>query len=1208
MSIFIKQCIFSILFVFISIFVQASFKNDTILAGKDYRIGQTLADSAKLDSALSFFRKAEAIYLRQKIWDKYLNCRGSIFLCRRGKNDNYNIQSYILESLRLSLAKFGNGNVITGNCYLYLGNFFADKENVDTAEYYFRKALSNYCYDKVHNCKSIAKMYLNIGIMLMDQNKFDSALIYFDKSLELHLTIFGQNNLNTSQVFNGKGCLYYYMGDYNNCLENFSKVIDIRKLVLGYNHPEVARGYNNMGAVYEKLGKYKEALDVDNKALAIRLAVLNPNNRDISLSYNNIGNIYINTGQYATALKYHLKALEARLLNVAQLPGDVIMSYSNIAICDMFMGIYDDALVSLRKVASYDFEKFGENNIKTADAFNNIGDVYEEMGESDSALYYYNHALTIRLRLLAKNHPSITGSYDNIGCIYNSKGDYETALRYFLKGLAISNEIFGKENPGKASSYLNIGTVYYQMCNYEKALEYLNESFALNKNTLNENNPDVGKTLKTIASIYKCQKKFNDAITYSLQAENILKQTYGNKHREIASLYSDIALLYNEMHNIPLAMEYQQKAIEIYKSIYNGKYYELADAYNNAGDIQLNAGNYNQAICYYQSGLCANDPDFTSMDIRQNPDITKALSNYEMLLSLKKKSIALYKIYQKEGNPEKLKLALSTLDLAFQLINEVRISYKLTNSKFHFVEEATDIYSLGIDIAYKLFLKTKDQIYLSKLYSISQQSKSRVLFDAVEQSKNMHFAGIPDSIIMQEKEVKALLDGAELKLQRTKYEEKFDSLSLTKLEDKVFQFTVQYKQLSDSIDLKYPLYKELVKNSLIPTLGEVQANLDSSTCLLDYMVGDSDIYIFVASKQIVTVKQVKIDSSFYKSIDIMLSGIRKNREEQVIINSCLLYKKLITPIEKELTGVRRIVIIPDKQLLYLPFEALTKPSLKANNKNKPDYLIYHYDVTYNYSIALAYLNIGNRNQNISVKYSQMKDFAGFAPVFDDTVNQTPIFTIKDSLSKHFAALRSVIVNNKKYTPLHNSKQEIINIVSLFTKHGLAGIGYLNEQATESKFKDEISKYRIIHLATHGITNDEFPELSGFVFSPDKIDSAGTKSDNLQGILFAGDIYHLKLNADLVVLSACESGTGKLVRGEGLMSLTRGFVYAGVPQIIYSLWKVDDKSTSVLMTKFYDLLLQKIPVDKALREAKLMLINNPATSSPRFWAAFALLGK
>ena len=849
-------------------------------------------------------------------------------------------------------------------------------------------------------------------------------------------------------------------------------------------------------------------------------------------------------------------------------------------------------------------EKFGEYNLSTADDYNNIGDVFDGLGESDSASWYFEKALHIRLKILPPNHPALTGSYNNLGHIYELKGDFEVALRYFQKALAIDNEVFGNENPKKAISYTNIGTIYSKWGKYDKALEYFNESLILYKKQVGEDHPNLATTLNNISTIYKIQNNYEKAISVSMQSANILIKAYGETHRDVASVYSDLAAIYKDKNDTTVALAYQNKAIDIYQKIYHGKHYGLASAYNNLGDIQYQSKQYNKALCSYQSALCANNSSFSNPDITQNPDIEKALNQYELLISLKKKSQVLYSLYLKGGNLETLKLALNTIDITIKLIDNVRISYKLKDSKLHFVEEASAIFSLGADIAYNLYIKTKEDSYLSKLFAFSQQSKSQVLSEAIAQSNAMHFAGIPDTIIAKDKEAKRLLDASEAKLQLIKYNEKTDSLSLVKLEEKVFQYAIAYKQISELLESQYPRYNEFVKNKNIPSLKEVQHNTDASTVVLDYFVSDSVLYIFSITNNNASINKIKTDSSFVRSIDKMLSGIRKVRKDEMITNSTLLYEKLISPVSTSLIRKRRLLIIPDKKLLYIPFEVLIRPS----DKNLPDYLIYHYNILYNYTAALAFNKREKNSEPMTDKKYLIADFAGFAPVFDDPANNAKIYTRSDSLSRLYSALRSVSIDGKNYRPLTNTKQEITNIVDLFHNDGRIGIGFFYDNATISNFKKEISKYRYIHIATHGISNDEYPELSGLVFMPEKIDPTDSIDNNNSGLFFASDIYNLRLNADLVVLSACESGTGKLVRGEGLMSLTRGFVYAGVPQIIYSLWKVDDRSTCELMTYFYKELLQNKPTEQALREAKLKLLHNPSTSSPKFWAAFALLGK
>ncbi|MFO7525293.1 MAG: CHAT domain-containing protein [Ignavibacteriaceae bacterium] len=202
-------------------------------------------------------------------------------------------------------------------------------------------------------------------------------------------------------------------------------------------------------------------------------------------------------------------------------------------------------------------------------------------------------------------------------------------------------------------------------------------------------------------------------------------------------------------------------------------------------------------------------------------------------------------------------------------------------------------------------------------------------------------------------------------------------------------------------------------------------------------------------------------------------------------------------------------------------------------------------------------------------------------------------------------MRSATFDGKKFNELEHSEWEIKSILSLFNRKNIEknSYAYFYSDATEEKFKASIKNYSIVHIATHSFINESQPQISGIVFAqPDTNQNSAE-----DGILYAGEIYNLDLNADLVVLSSCESGLGKLIKGEGMMALTRGFLYSGANNVLFSLWKVPDKPTSELMVEFYKNILSGNSYGNSLREAKLTLIKNSSTSRPRSWASFILVG-
>jgi CHAT domain-containing protein len=297
------------------------------------------------------------------------------------------------------------------------------------------------------------------------------------------------------------------------------------------------------------------------------------------------------------------------------------------------------------------------------------------------------------------------------------------------------------------------------------------------------------------------------------------------------------------------------------------------------------------------------------------------------------------------------------------------------------------------------------------------------------------------------------------------------------------------------------------------------------------------------------------------------------------------------------------VLVPDGSLCYLPFEALLESAPAQAEARKPiqlvnlPYLVRSYDVSYSYS-ASFYANCVERSRGMTAT----GDFSGFAPVFADSSSSSLLASNWLAHQSDPAAFRSIAVDGKVFSELKYSEEEVESISGDFRQNGLPVSEFLRGRATEEAFKQLGGRSKFVHIATHGLMNEEHPRLSGLLFSP-----AGDSGQE-DGILYAGETYNLKLDADLLVLSSCQSGVGKMVRGEGVMSITRGFFYAGARNIVVSLWRVYDKQTAQLMKEFYKNILDGEEYARALRKAKLQMIENPSTSFPSKWAGFVLMGR
>jgi len=358
--------------------------------------------------------------------------------------------------------------------------------------------------------------------------------------------------------------------------------------------------------------------------------------------------------------------------------------------------------------------------------------------------------------------------------------------------------------------------------------------------------------------------------------------------------------------------------------------------------------------------------------------------------------------------------------------------------------------------------------------------------------------------------------------------------------------------------------------------------------------------------------------SYYRNIN--KGGNKKHITEL----SYFLYSVLIAPIENLILNKENLIIIPDSYLNYVPFETLCKPDFQDfgnYNFTELDYLIKDYNITYHYSSSLWEKGkrraIKDSNRNI-----ENTNFIGYAPIFKGNNANIPKnnFLFRNSLSSSLT-LRSISVDGKTFNELPYAKKEVETISKLYQSKGYDAYAILSNDANEKYFKHQLKYFNIVHIATHGFSNDEKPVLSGLVFSqPDPknikvsekcIDQNAEMfvlEESNDGILYAGEMYNLDISADLMVLSACETGIGKLVKGEGLIAMTRGLIYSGAKNIVYSLWKISDKHTHQFMLDFYQAVLDGSSYAQALREAKLNMIQNESTAYPKLWSGYMLIGQ
>ena len=413
--------------------------------------------------------------------------------------------------------------------------------------------------------------------------------------------------------------------------------------------------------------------------------------------------------------------------------------------------------------------------------------------------------------------------------------------------------------------------------------------------------------------------------------------------------------------------------------------------------------------------------------------------------------------------------------------------------------------------------------------------------------------------------------------------------------DSLFQLRRSKDGFIELLEADYSDYYRLKYDFSTIRVESLQQKLSPNEAIIEYFVGEyiteaPQIYIFLITSQKVIVESVPLDFPLEEWIQKMRKSIYSywaapGQADSVYIESnqtfCRfshqLYGKLIQPIDSHLTP--KLLIIPDGVLHLLPFDALlTEPVEDPCDFQSRAYLIEDHTVSYDYSATIHWSGM-KRASNRGNKF-----MGGFAPSFKGA-------------GEKGLALRSVEELRGELTSLKYNKEELERLSTIFQSDL-----FVDSQASKQTFLDQANNYSILHLATHGKANDEVGDFSFIAFSDpkDSLDNSGK--------LFVRELYNLKLNTDLVVLSACETGLGEVRDGEGVISISRGFSYAGAKSIITTLWSIQDHPTTVsFMESFYEKLKGGLPKDEALRATKLEVLKNPTSAAPFFWAGFIPFG-
>lgn len=849
------------------------------------------------------------------------------------------------------------------------------------------------------------------------------------------------------------------------------------------------------------------------------------------------------------------------------------------------LGYYEQALAISRAVG---------DSRNEARLLNNIGGAYDILGEPRKALDCYNRALPLWETL---DDAVVRGdTLNNIGVSYYNLGELQNSLDYYNRALSVRRA--GGYPRREADTLDNIATNYTALGEPQQALEYLGQALELRRaakdvqgeaNSLNQ----LGYAYIVLGEIAKALDFYNQALP--------LRRMAGDRRGEAITL-RNIGAAYTSLDQPQKAVEYHEQALKILSAIGSRReeaftLLHLGKAYALSGDAQKGADYYAQALSIFQ-----------------------ALSDR---LGEARARQSLAEVESARGD---FTSAYSQIEAAVSIIEDMRARVLSQQLRTSFFATRQDAYQFKIDLLMRMHRLSPSKGYDAAALEVSEGARARSLLEMMSESGVEVRQGVDAALLGRERELSQQLSAKATRLilllgQQNRQEQ------AAALKKEVGTLEESYQQVLGDIRRRSPHYAAITQPRPLG-LREIQQLLDSDTMLLEYSLGLERSYLWAVTRDGLQSFQLpgreRVEQTARRLYELVTARSLRNKGErarqrqerisrtdaQMTEAANEMGRVVLGPLASEL-GSKRLIVVADGALQYIPFAMLPIPgSGPAGSTDYRPLIIEHEVVSLPSASTLAVQRreLAGRKlapNNIAVIADPVFNHDDKRVVSKSQREQEPTAErVEDAAAtrtlEHLAAGAQ---DGARIPRLPYTRLEAEQILAVAPKvANLKAVDFKANLATA--LGGELRKYRYVHFATHGYIDSESPALSAVVLS--LFDERGAPQD---GLLKTQEIYNLDLSAELVVLSACQTGLGKEIKGEGLVGLTRGFMYAGAARIIVSLWNVSDKGTADLMSRLYrGMLRDGLRPTAALRVAQLELLRQKQWRSPYYWAAFVQQGE
>ena len=998
----------------------------------------------------------------------------------------------------------------------------------------------------------------NLGLLYRDQGRYTEAEPLFQRALAINEKALGPDHPEVATNLNNLALLYHDQARYAEAGPLYVRALEIKEKTLGPKHPDVATSLNNLAELYRIQGNYRAAEPLYRRALAIDEKALGPEHPYVAGDLSNLGGLYHDQGRYTEAEPLYWRALA--IDETALGPGhpEVATDLNNLAVLFHDQGRYAEAETLYVRALVLREEALGSQHPEVATSLNNLALLYYDQGRYAEAEPFYKRALEIDERALGPDHPDLATRLNNLATLYLDQDRYAEAELLYERALAIDEKALGPEHPYVATSLNNLAHLYSSQARYAEAEPLYQRALAVGEKALGLEHPDVATSLNNLAALYDDQGRYAEAEPLYQRSLSIREKTLGPEHPDVAQSFNNLAKLYHVQGKFREAEQNYQRALSIWEKALGPRHPHVATSLNNLAELSDNRGRYAEALerIRLASGIhrarAARSSDERS---------SGALSEQKSVRYVFVRHVSIAMAVAEETPSSLAPLIAETFEAA-QLALATSVAGALARMAARFAP--------GDDALAALVRARQDAL------DRWQQFDEALLVAASRP---------PDE---RDEEIEAGLHAELAGLNR------------------------RLDKLDARLAGEFPDYAELATPRPL-ALAETQALLGPEEALLAYLVTEDETYLWVARRDGAEIFRLEIGrEELNLKVELLRARLDPTGRETIpefdVALAHELYETLFAPAEPALEGVHHIFIVPDAGLGSLPLGVLVTKPLESEIAGYADYrqvawLVKRYALT-----VLPSVSSLKALRRFAGTASAAKPFIGFGdPVLDGSPGSGRSIELA-ALFTHGAVADVEAVRDLPALP--ETAGELAAIAQ--TLGASAESLYLGERAGEGRVRAlDLSDYRVLAFATHGLVAGNLSGLAepALVLTPPL---EGTAQDD--GLLTASEIAQLELDADWVILSACNTAAADgSPGGEGLSGLAKAFFYAGSRALLVSHWPVFSDPAVKLTTGMFEETAADPTLGgaEALRRSMLALMDDtesPHYAHPMFWAPFIVVGE